>query len=187
MSGTTLVEGAVAIPVRGSDRPMLVDAEDAHLFAGVVLRLHPKGYAIRERTRRVCRVFAHILVFGQAPNGFVVDHRNGDRLDNRRSNLRLATLSQNAANQRRSVRSKSGYIGVSRSGVSSWSASIHVGRPRHLGSFTTAERAARARDRAAFEAWGEFATLNFPEEYRNDGQGETPALAGVEASEEQND
>lgn len=85
----------------------------------------------------------------------------------------------NAIKQRRSVRSKSGYVGVTRSGASNWSASVHVGRPRYLGSLITAEGEPGARDRAVFEAWGEFATLDYPDEYRGRYE-ETPTPASVE-------
>ena len=182
MSRPLVIRSAIEIPVTGSERPMLVDAEDAHQFDGFELWLHTKGYALRKLSMKTAGTFAHVVIFGEAPVGFVVDHKNGDRLDNRRSNLRLATLSQNAANQRRSVRSKSGYIGVTQSGKASWRASIHVGTNRVIGYFATPEEAARARDRAALEEWGEFATLNFPYET----QEETPTLAGVEASEDEN-
>lgn len=94
----------------------------------------------------------------------LVDHINGDGLDNRRANLRAATPAQNAANQRLSSRSTSGFKGVTRQG-SRWRAYIAPGgRTLWLGTFDSPEAAARAYDEAAIEHFGEFARTNFPRE-----------------------
>lgn len=97
-----------------------------------------------------------------AVGGLYIDHRNGNGLDNRRDNLRRATMSQNIANQfPRGGSSK--YKGVCRSKRSGgWLAQICVNRKSiYLGRFGTEEEAARAYDVKAKEVWGEFARLNF--------------------------
>jgi hypothetical protein len=92
----------------------------------------------------------------------LVDHRNGDGLDNRRENLRPATNAQNGANQRASSRNTSGYKGVIRH-RHRWAAQIVPGGRRFwLGTFDTPEAAARAYDAAALDHFGDFARLNFP-------------------------
>lgn len=93
-----------------------------------------------------------------------VDHRDGNGLNNQRSNLRPATPSQNQANSRRRRDNTSGYRGVSlNKRVGRWVAQITVkGKSRGLGYFATPEEAAARYDVAAIEAWGEFARPNFP-------------------------
>ena len=94
----------------------------------------------------------------------VVDHINHDPLDNHRHNLRLATRSQNAANVGPYANNTSGYKGVDFN-QGKWRARITQHGKRHfLGTFDTAEEAARAYDSKALELFGEFASLNFPEE-----------------------
>lgn len=95
-----------------------------------------------------------------------VDHRNNDGLDNRKSNLRPSNQSQNTANGRLCVTSSTGYKGVTKPRAKrSFVAQIRVhGKQTHLGSFVTAEEAARCYDAAALEAFGEFARINFPKE-----------------------
>jgi len=88
-----------------------------------------------------------------------VDHINGDTLDNRRENLRLATHAQNQQNRKVRSDSKSGYKGVwYRSDTGKWCAEIKANRKRYcLGSFGTPEDAYKAYCDAAKELHGEFA------------------------------
>lgn len=94
-----------------------------------------------------------------APDGMEVDHKNGDMLDNRRSNLRVCTREQNAANQRIPVTNTSGLKGVSwNKHAGRYGARIRIdGKARHLGYFDTPEAAHAAYCAAAVERRGEFA------------------------------
>lgn len=99
----------------------------------------------------------------QPEDGFWVDHINGDTLDNRRSNLRLCTVSGNNHNRMKSKNNTSGYKGVSwLKQNQKWRAYIKVNsKDKHLGCYLDKEDAARAYDKAAKEYFGEFARLNF--------------------------
>lgn len=94
-----------------------------------------------------------------AQDGTEVDHKNGDGLDNRRSNIRICTTSQNSKGKHRSS-NKYGIKGVRKQG-NSWLARIIVDyRQIHLGSFRTALAAQRAYNRAAKQYFGEFAVAS---------------------------
>lgn len=119
-----------------------------------------RWYAYRTSGRRT--IYMHREVLGAGP-GTCVDHINGDGLDNRRANLRIATLSQNNANKACLI-GPSMFRGVhycKRRKI--FDAVVYVkGKNKHLGQYKTAVEAAFARDRVAFEMLGEFAVLNFP-------------------------
>jgi hypothetical protein len=90
----------------------------------------------------------------------MIDHRDGNSMNNRWSNLRLATASQNNANRRRSPHSLSGYKGVSLVPNSRrrWQAVIYKNRKRmYLGTFPTPQDAHAAYVAAARKRFGEFA------------------------------
>jgi len=97
------------------------------------------------------------------PNGMFIDHINRNKLDNRRSNLRIVTTSQNVVNCPPRKNNTSGYRGVSKKG-NMWIAQIEKGDKKIFQeSYTTPEQAAKAYDRKIKEVFGEFAYLNFPE------------------------
>lgn len=154
--------GQVAV----GDRLALVDRADLPMLCQISWYLHHAGSGmVYARNRRVG--YMH-RVISRAPAGISVDHENCDGLDNRRANLRVAGQSMNTAHARTRP-GRSGYRGVHwRSRGSIWQAQIKVDyQKHHLGTFADPEEAARAYDRAALAAFGEFARLNFPEDRRD--------------------
>lgn len=104
------------------------------------------------------------------PN-LIVDHINGNTLDNRKENLRIANKKENSRNLTRiKSNNTSGYRGVMERkdcvGPNKWRARINVdGVKKTIGHYSTAQEAARAFDRAARTYFGEFSgKLNFPDE-----------------------
>ncbi len=107
--------------------------------------------------------YMHRQILGLKARKPGVDHKNRDGLDNRRSNLRLCTQSQNNGH----IVKFRGTYSSRHKGVSwckdanKWRARIRVPRMRqHLGYFRDEDEAARAYNVAATEAFGEFALLN---------------------------
>lgn len=126
-------------------------------------------YATRRPTANT-KIYMHRLIVERAIGRPLeshehVDHANLNRLDNRRSNLRIATRSQNLANMRKKEGTKSGYKGVykfqKRRGTKIWCAEITVNNKKiRLGYFYTAEDAYKAYCDAAVKYHGEFARLD---------------------------
>lgn len=101
---------------------------------------------------------AWLYVHGEWP-ACQIDHANGDRRDNRLSNLRLCTISENRWNSKIRERNTSGYKGVTWDvNRKKWMAQIMAHRrKRHLGRFNTREEAHAAYQAAALKLHGEFA------------------------------
>lgn len=115
-------------------------------------------YAARCAQRKAILMHRVLL---QAPNDMLVDHINGNPLDNRRANLRLCTHAENMRNSA-SRTGASQFKGVWKSRGKVWRACIKLhGKSIHLGSFTTEEAAALAYDEAAIRLHGQFAKTNF--------------------------
>jgi hypothetical protein len=110
------------------------------------------------KKERVIHSYLHRLIMKPKPSE-QVDHINGDRLDNRRENLRIATNQQNQMARHKSI-SKSGYKGVHKNG-NRWRAIIKKdGKTIHLGYYDTPEEASMAYDKMAKDIFGEFAVTN---------------------------
>lgn len=121
-----------------------------------------KGYAARQRRGPHKTRGPQILMHNQILGCKNVDHKNTDRLDNRRLNLRRASSSQNKWNRGKNKNNTSGYKGVSwNKKDKKWTACIGVHRERiGLGYFSTPEAAALAYNKAARKLHGKFCVLN---------------------------
>ncbi|MBN1361383.1 MAG: HNH endonuclease [Sedimentisphaerales bacterium] len=142
----------------------LVDACDYEKISKYKWRASRRGfttYATCVKNGRV--VYMHRMIM-KARKGTLVDHIDGNGLNNRRCNLRLCTHGQNRAN----VGPRGGvsrFVGVGRQG-DKWVAKIvYRGKHHHLGLFDDEVEAAKARDRKAYDLHGEYAYLNFPEDF----------------------
>jgi hypothetical protein len=155
----------------GEGKFTIVDQQDFYrfnIFNWCPKENGPNTYAVRlvsapKNRTKIVSLHREIL---NPPKRLLVDHHNGNGLDNLRDNLRLATHSQNQYNKGKTRKnSSSRYVGVfleTRSGK--WVARITVNRKKiWLGRFISESDAARAYDTAAKKYHGEFARLNFPE------------------------
>lgn len=123
----------------------------------------PYAFGFRSNTRPFY-VQMHRLVIG-APSGVLVDHINGDTLDNRLENLRICSNSQNSHHRVRKQRSTSSrYHGVTwHKSSGKWQVSVGIrGQRCYVGLFSDEITAAMAADLKSLEIFGEFARLNFP-------------------------
>lgn len=141
----------------------LVSTEDLHWVIKHNWHLSKRGYITTKINRK--NVCLHKMIL-EVDVGFDIDHINGNKLDNQRENLRVCTHQQNCFNQKRRSTNTTGFIGVSKKkGMEKFEAYIHYcGKKFYLGLFDSVDEAARIRDRAALEKYGEYARLNFSEE-----------------------
>jgi hypothetical protein len=111
-----------------------------------------------QKLRLHCVIMERVLE-RSLQKGEIVDHIDGNTLNNRRSNLRIATHAQNIQNGKLRSTNKSGYKGV-RFSHGKWVSEIKVNRQSHyLGRFDSPEEAYDAYCKAAKELHGEFARL----------------------------
>lgn len=136
----------------------IVDDEDYERLSKY--KWHYSGRYARRTIMGFKKISMHQDILGTY-NG-VADHINGNRLDNRKQNLRVCSHAGNAMNRKVIAKNNtSGYKGV-RFEYKKYRASIqYKGKRIHIGLFETAEEAARAYDKKAKELFGEFARTNF--------------------------
>jgi|SRR5690606_4256296 len=152
--------GSKAVPVGTKGDYALVDDEDYDRVMQYNWYLDTGGYARNDTVGAMHRMVTN------APDGTDVDHIFHNKLDNRKSQLRVCTHQENGFNRKRRAFGTSKYNGVfwdkSRN---RWHVRIMVDYKKiYIGRFEDEEEAARAYDEEAKKHHREFATLNFPEE-----------------------
>lgn len=129
---------------KGESFEVIVDADFSY-EKGVFLT--PKGYAVINTKGKTIKLHRYIM---DAPEGIQVDHINGNKLDNRKENLRLVDNQGNQAN----IKAKGASFDKSRN---KWVALIMLdGKSKFLGRFDTEEEAQQAYRKAHSETFGEF-------------------------------
>ena len=141
----------------------LVDLMDIEKVLKYRWYLGPSGYAQNKNKR----IRLHRYIMGLADDSLVIDHINHDKLDNRKSNLRICTHSENHAARRIQSNNTSGYKGVTYDKArSKYEVQIKFnGKKYFVGRFRNIIDAALAYNEKALELHGDFAVLNnIPEE-----------------------
>lgn len=148
-----------------SGNKVTIDTEDLELVSQRHWHLDGAGYArtnVWADGKKQSAPRMHRLILGVTNRKLHVDHINGDKLDNRKDNLRVCTCSQNVMNRGKQLNNSSGYKGVIYDKErSKWRAEIAFnGKRKYLGRFDTVEEAALAYNKSALEHHGEYAYLN---------------------------
>ncbi len=151
------VEGEPVVFVPTTKGRTIILDRDAELIYSGPWSVDGNGYAnqVDRITKKTVKL--HVLIAGQMEDGKTPDHKNGNRLDNRRSNLRPADASEQRWNQDLLPTNKTGVSGVFKKKNGRYSVSITVrGVRKHLGCYVEFEEAVRVRKEAEKLYFGEF-------------------------------
>lgn len=142
---------------------LIVDDSDYDRLSKLKIRLDARGYPVSSRNTPIHRILMDTL-----DTTIMIDHKNRNKLDCRKENLRLCTKSTNGMNRPAPAQNTSGYKGVHYDkNRRLWGASIQKDKEHiFIGRFDSPEDAARAYDWKAREIFGEFAFLNFPNDFK---------------------
>jgi hypothetical protein len=143
---------------------VLVDEDNYYDLVKHIWHTNNDGY-VKSQLKRKSLNMARIIMKYDGDD--VIDHIDGNKLDNRKQNLRISTVQENAMNRASHKNSSSKYIGVAFiTNTKKWKATIQDNDKKtvHLGFFDEEEEAARVRDEATIKYRGNKGRLNFLEE-----------------------
>lgn len=143
----------------------IIDAEDYPKIKDFRWSHAKNGYAISRKTDHGHMHLLHREVLGLKTERIVVDHLNGNPLDNRKENLRICSQEGNTANAVVSKRNSTGYRGVGKLREGCWIMQITKRGQYYSSRHSSPEEAARAYDTKAIELRGPYSCINFPEEH----------------------
>jgi len=137
-----------------------VDDCDYEKASSVTWAMTPDGYARRnvcvgkvDGKQKQKKLYLHRFLL-DAPHGFDVDHKNHNRLDNRRSNLRILTRALNLLNRRAALSRKAKTYGVYKTKSGRWSANMSINdKTTRIGTFDTKRQAINARKQKEIERY----------------------------------
>jgi hypothetical protein len=135
--------------------------EDAEKVRGCSWHVSSRGYVVSSIPNG--KIKLHRLLMGVTDPKIIIDHKDGDTLNNQKENLRICTSAENSRNSKpNKTYSTTGYKGVSyNKRVKRWTGAIIYNRKKiFLGYFSSPEVAANAYNEAAKKYHGEFARLN---------------------------
>lgn len=141
-----------------------LDYENLLKYKWYIMKNNYVRASFRSLKRKDNRIGIHRYLMN-CPDHLVVDHIDGNPLNNQRSNLRLATNSQNICNSKKQKNTLSKYIGVSYSKTENrtkkWRAACEKSNKMiYIGRYQTEIEAALAYNEKVKEIFGEFAKLN---------------------------
>jgi hypothetical protein len=150
------LSGEYGIGYVDDGREFYFDKEDFHLIEKHYWNIDPHGYTYTNNPDRQ-NGYVHQIILN-VPKGFVADHINRNKLDNRKNNLRICKNGDNAKNSNLSKNNKSGIIGISWDLKNNkWTSRITINRKGiNLGRFDDFEEAIKARLQAEKFYFGEF-------------------------------
>lgn len=149
------VDGSIAYVKTRNGDIVIIDSADVILVKNIYWDVNKNGYAYGRIGGKFCTMHRFIMKPNESE---VIDHINHNKLDNRRSNLRVCTQSQNCMNGLKRKNNKSGVVGVCKAPGGKWRASINVRYKHiHLGQFSNKSDAIKARKEAEKKYFGEFA------------------------------
>lgn len=136
---------------------ILADKQDAPLLTPHSWCVSKTGYAVARINKKTVRMHRLILGLAQGEES-VVDHKNGNTLDNRRENIRVCNRSQNMRNVKTSKNNKCGHLGISKFGEKYRVRIVADRVEHHIGYYETIGIAIEARHDAEDKYHGEFAS-----------------------------
>lgn len=148
----------VKVNLTNCDKIMICDNDIWEKYRDRCWSMNENGYA--RATKDGSNIFMHRLVIEESDKNIYTDHINGNRLDNRRKNLRLVTPSQSMMNTCLRLKSTTGIKGVSfDKRMQKYEAYIHKGKKISLGFYKDIDEARTIRGNAERELYGEYGCM----------------------------